>query len=249
MTAPRGTAIVTGAGRGIGRAIATRLAEDGWDIGLLGRTIDDLETTAVTVRATGQRASVATVDVRARTDVVDAVRTVESRLGPVDVLVNNAGVQRLSPAIDVDEEDWDSVLDTNLKGAFLCMQAVGRSMLERRHGSIVNIASVAGLVAVADRAAYAASKAGLLMLTRVCAVEWATAGVRVNAVAPTFVETELGLQTLDQPGMRSRITERIPMGRLAGPDDVVGAVRFLLDDDSAGFVTGEVITVDGGLRA
>ncbi len=141
------------------------------------------------------------------------------------------------------------MLDTNLTGAFACVQAGGRLMVPRGAGSIVAIASVAGLTAVADRAAYAASKAGLLMATRVCAVEWAASGVRVNAVAPTFVDTELGRLTLDAPGQRERVLDLIPMRRLATPGDVLGAVRFLLDDASSGFVTGECLTVDGGLRA
>lgn len=249
MTTPRGTAIVTGAGRGIGRTLAVGLAKDGWDVGLLGRGTDELEAAAREVESWGVRAVVAAADVRVPEAVSEAVEKVESAIGPVDALVNNAGVQRLAAAVDLTEADWDTVIDTNLKGAFFCMQAAARSMLLRGRGSIVNLASVAGLVAVADRAAYAASKAGLLMLTRVCALEWAEAGVRVNAVAPTFVETELGRQTLDRPGMREQITGRIPMGRLATPADVLGAVRFLLDDGAAGFVTGEVITVDGGLRA
>jgi 2-deoxy-D-gluconate 3-dehydrogenase len=193
------------------------------------------------------RALAVAADVRRPDEITPAVARIEDELGPIEALVNNAGVQRLSPAREVTEADWDDVLDTNLKGAFFCAQAVGRRMLERRRGVIVNIASAAGLIAVADRAAYASSKAGLIMLTKVLALEWAGHGIRVNAVAPTFVETELGRLTLDQPGVREQVLGRIPMGRLADPGDVVAATKFLLDGDSAGFVTGQVIAIDGGL--
>ena len=172
---------------------------------------------------------------------------IERQLGPIDALVNNAGIQRLSAAVDVTEPDWDDVLDTNLKGAFFCAQAVGRGMLARGSGAIVNIASAAAMVAVADRAAYSASKAGLVMLTKVLALEWAPRGVRVNAVAPTFVDTELGRATLDQPGRREKIVSRIPLGRLAEITDVVAATQFLLNAGASGFITGHVLTVDGGL--
>lgn len=235
-------ALVTGAARGIGRAIAAGLADDGWDVALLGRSAGSLQPEEFRGRALAVEA-----DVRHPGQVAQAVARVEQELGPIEALVNNAGVQRLAPATDVTEADWDDVLDTNLKGAFFCAQAVGRRMVERRAGAIVNIASAAALIAVAERAAYASSKAGLIMLTKVLALEWAAYGVRVNAVAPTFVETELGKLTLDQPGARDQIVGRIPMGRLADTGDVVAATRFLLDGNTAGFVTGQVIAIDGGL--
>jgi 2-deoxy-D-gluconate 3-dehydrogenase len=239
--------LVTGAGTGIGRDVAVALADDGWRVALLGRRREVLEQTLTEVGARGVDAITVTADVRDPDAIASAVHEVEERLGAVRALINNAGVQRLSPALDVTESDWDAVLDTNLKGAFFCAQAVGRGMVGRNAGTIVNVASAAALVAVADRVAYAASKAGLVMLTRVLALEWATHGVRVNAVAPTFVETELARQTLDQPGMRDQIIARIPMGRLAAAGDIVGAVRFLLDDAASGFVTGQVVAIDGGL--
>jgi NAD(P)-dependent dehydrogenase (short-subunit alcohol dehydrogenase family) len=240
---------VTGGGRGLGRSLAAGLAAHGWDVAVLGRTRADLDEAADEVRTTGARALAVPVDVRDRSAVNEALDRVERVLGPLSGLVVNAGVQRLGPALDVSPEDWDTVLDTNLTGAFACIQAAGRLMVPRGRGSIVTIASVAGLTAVAERAAYAASKAGLLMLARVCAVEWASGGVRVNAVAPTFLDTELGRMTLDAPGGRERVLDLIPMRRLATPGDVLGAVRFLLDDELSGFVTGECLAVDGGLRA
>lgn len=240
----RRVAMVTGAGGGIGQAVALALGADGWDLALLGRSRDSL--TATSDRLAG-RAVVLAADVRDPEKIADAVAEAEQRLGPLDALVNNAGVQRLSPALEVTEGDWDDVLDTNLKGAFFCAQAAGRAMTARRSGVIVNVASAAGLVAVADRAAYAASKAGMIMLTRSLALEWAAYDVRVNAVAPTFVDTPLGRQTLARPGMREQIIGRIPLGRIARLEDVVAAVRFLIDPATSGFITGQVIPIDGGL--
>jgi NAD(P)-dependent dehydrogenase (short-subunit alcohol dehydrogenase family) len=249
VSAERPVVVVTGGGRGLGRSLAVGLADAGWDVAVLGRTPADLDEAAGEVRDAGRRSVAVEVDVRDRPGVARALSTVEDELGPITGLVVNAGVQRLGAALDVTPDDWDAVVDTNLTGAFTCLQAAGRLMVARGAGSIVTVASVAGLTAVPERAAYAASKAGLLMLTRVCAVEWAARGVRVNAVAPTFVETELGRLTLDRPGQRERILDQIPMRRLATPRDVLGAVRFLLDDEAAGFVTGECLSVDGGLRA
>lgn len=244
-----GVVVVTGAGRGLGAALAIGLAREGWDVGLIARTDTQIEQVAAQIDAMGRRAVAVTADVRQPRDVGRSMQRIDAELGAIDALVNNAGVQRVGPALGLTEADWDAVLDTNLKGAFFCMQAVAPGMIERGHGSVVNIASVAGQLAVPDRAPYAASKAGLLMLTRACAVEWAYAGVRVNAVSPTFVDTDLARQTLDQPGALETILGRIPLGRLATPADVVAAVAFLLDEPRAGFITGEVLTVDGGLRA
>jgi 2-deoxy-D-gluconate 3-dehydrogenase len=148
--------------------------------------------------------------------------------------------------VDVSEDAWSTVLDTDLKGPFFCAQAVGRSMIARRRGRIVNVASAAGLIPALERAAYCSSKAGLIMLTRVLALEWAEFGIAVNAVAPTFVETELAAQTLSRPGMREYWESRIPISRLATTDDVAAAVRYLVSAE-ASFVTGTVLPLDGGL--
>jgi NAD(P)-dependent dehydrogenase (short-subunit alcohol dehydrogenase family) len=247
MASGRGVALVTGAGAGIGRGVALALASDGWDVAVAGRSPDRLGETAAEIEKIGTRGVAMPMDVRGPSAVADAVTMIERQLGPIEALVNNAGIQRLSAAVDVTEADWDDVLDTNLKGAFFCAQAVGRGMLARGSGAIVNIASAAALVAVADRAAYAASKAGLVMLTKVLALEWAPRGVRVNAVAPTFVDTALGRATLGQSGQRAEIVGRIPLGRLAEITDVVAATRFLLDAEASGFITGHVLAVDGGL--
>jgi NAD(P)-dependent dehydrogenase (short-subunit alcohol dehydrogenase family) len=238
--------MVTGAASGIGQSVAVALATDGWAVALVGRSVDALETTRDLLPPASGSAVIA-ADVRRPEDCARAVATACERLGPLDALVNNAGVQRVAAALAVTERDWDDILDTNLKGAFFCAQAAGRTMTARRRGVIVNVASAAALVAVADRAPYAASKAGMIMLTRSLALEWAPYDVRVNAVAPTFVDTPLGRQTLVKPGLREQIIGRIPMGRIARLADVVAAVRFLIDPAASGFITGQVIPIDGGL--
>jgi 2-deoxy-D-gluconate 3-dehydrogenase len=166
--------------------------------------------------------------------------------GGVDMLVNNAGVNITRPAIEVTEEDWDTVFDTNLKGSFFLSTALARTWLDRgSSGSIVNVASQAGMVAIEERASYGSSKAGLIHLTRILALEWAGHGIRVNAVAPTFVRTELTAATLSRPDWAAELLSRIPVGRFGEPEDVVGAVAFLLGD-AASLVTGHTIAVDGG---
>jgi NAD(P)-dependent dehydrogenase (short-subunit alcohol dehydrogenase family) len=244
----RRVALVTGASRGIGRALATGLAGAGWDLALLGRDRTGLEATAG--RCGDARVITLEGDVRRAGDVAAAVEAAEAELGPLCALVNNAGTQHVGPALELSPEHLDDIVDTNLKGAFLCAQAAGRSMLRRGSGgAIVNIASAAGLVGTTGRAAYAASKAGLIMLTRTLAREWAPHHIRVNAVAPTFVDTDLGRQTLADPAAHAAVLAAIPLGRVAGYDDILPAVEYLLDDARAGFVTGQVLAVDGGLSA
>jgi NAD(P)-dependent dehydrogenase (short-subunit alcohol dehydrogenase family) len=239
-------AVVTGASRGIGQAIAYGLARAGAAVAVTARDTRSLDTTLAELRTLGAPASGVALEMLDRGTIRTAVSRVEQTLGPVDILVNNAGTQRLRAAVDVSEEDWDFVLDTNLRGVFFCCQAFGAGMLQRAHGRIVNVSSAAGIVAVKDRVAYASSKAGLNMLSRVLALEWASSGVTVNAVAPTFVETELGRLTLDDPMLRAYWTERIPLGRVASLEDVASAVVFLASD-AASFITGTVLPIDGGL--
>ena len=239
-------AVVTGASRGLGQAIACALARAGVSVAVTARDTAALETTTSEIDAFGGTSLATALDVRDRDSIRSACERVESRVGPVDILVNNAGVQRLRAAVDVSEEDWDFVLDTNLRGLFFCCQEFGRRMIDRRYGKIVNISSAAGLVPVAERVAYATGKAGLNMLTRVLALEWAAFGITVNAVAPTFVETELGRQTLADPQIRRYWTDRIPLGRVATVEDVSAAVVYLASP-AADFITGTVLPIDGGL--
>ena len=239
-------ALVTGASRGIGAAIAMTLAESGADIAVTARDSTSLNGTAAQIAATGRRSISVACDVTDAESINTAVTHVETELGPIDILVNNAGVNIPRLALEATEAQWDTILDTNLKGAFLCSQRVGRTMVERRGGRIVNIASAAGLIPALERVAYCSSKAGLIMLTRVLALEWAQYGITVNAVAPTFVETELAAQTLNRPGVREYWERTIPLGRLATTADVAAAVRYLVSPESS-FVTGDVLSVDGGL--
>ena len=234
--------MVTGAGGGIGQAVAVGLGAEGWDLALVGRSPDSL--TATRDRLTG-RAVVLAADVRDPAGIANAVAEAEHRLGPLDALVNNAGVQRLSPALEVTEGDWDDVLDTNLKGAFFCAQAAGRAMVSRGRGVIVNVASAAALIAVADRAAYAASKAGLVMLTRVLALEWAKHNIRVNAIIPGVSFTAQPLENTTPEELLERGRKTIPLGRVGYPDDVAGLAAYLVSADAA-YMTGQGVAINGG---
>jgi NAD(P)-dependent dehydrogenase (short-subunit alcohol dehydrogenase family) len=232
--------LVTGAGRGLGAAIADGLAGLGATVYGTSRDKESAREIAERFGTPPQVLDVSDVD--ALRAFVDELQTTSG----VDMLVNNAGVNITSPAIDVTEEDWDTVVDTNLKGSFFLSSALARTWLERgTSGSIVNVASQAGTVAIEERAAYGTSKAGLIHLTKILALEWARHGIRVNAVAPTFVRTELTAPTLSRPDWAAELLSRIPVGRFGEPEDVVGAVAFLLGD-AASLVTGHTIAVDGG---
>jgi NAD(P)-dependent dehydrogenase (short-subunit alcohol dehydrogenase family) len=239
-------ALVTGASRGIGAAIAATLARAGADVAITARDVSSLIGTAAQIEGLDRRCIPVACEVTSATSVDDAVTSIEAEWGPIGILVNNAGVNIPRPALEATETQWDTILDTNLKGAFLCAQRVGRTMVDQRKGRIVNISSAAGLIPVRERVAYCTSKAGLIMLTRVLALEWAQYGITVNAIAPTFVETELAAQTLNRPGMRKFWEDTIPLGRLATTNDVAAAVRYLVSPDGS-FITGEVLAIDGGL--
>ncbi len=234
-------ALVTGAGRGLGAAIADGLAG-------LGATVYGTSRDPETARQIAER--LGTPPQLLDVSDVDAVGAFVDRFqkmsGGVDMLVNNAGVNITRPAIEVTEEDWNTVFDTNLKGSFFLSTALARTWLDRgSSGSIVNVASQAGMVAIEERASYGSSKAGLIHLTRILALEWARHGIRVNAVAPTFVRTELTAATLSRPDWAAELLSRIPVARFGEPEDVVGAVAFLLGD-AASLITGHTIAVDGG---
>jgi NAD(P)-dependent dehydrogenase (short-subunit alcohol dehydrogenase family) len=235
-------AIVTGAAQGIGRRTAELLAERGYAIALI-----DLRDPASTIEARGRAAMHFLGDVSSEPVVEEFVRQVYDRFERIDVLVNNAGISLISPAETTSAEDFRKVLEVNLVAPFLLSKACGIRMLEARRGSIVNVASVAGLVAVADRAAYNASKHGLIGLTRTLAAEWGGRGVRVNAVCPGWVKTEMDAS--DQAGGTyndADIAGRVPMARFASPGDVARAIAFLADDAESGFVNGHTLSVDGG---
>ncbi len=239
-------ALVTGAGRGIGRALALGLADAGADVICLARTEAEVEATAEEVRKKGRRAMAVTADVTNQAQVTAAVEAALARFGKIDILVNNAGINIRKPALEVAEEDWDRVVATNLKGPFLVAQTVGRHMCERGYGRIVNVASVGGAVALRTGVAYGASKAGLMHMTRILAMEWAKYGVTVNAIGPWYFRTPLTEKLLQDEQYVAEILARTPMRRIGDLSELVGPVVFLASDASS-YVTGQVLMVDGGM--
>lgn len=238
-------ALVTGASSGLGRHFAQRLAAAGAKVALGARRLDRLTDAVEDIRSEGGRALAFALDVTDSDSVRSAVAAAETELGPLSILVNNAGVATTGPALETSESDWDKVLATNLKGAWLVAQAAATAMVRHGHGgSIINIASILGLRAAAQVPAYAASKAGLLHLTRTLALELARYGIRVNALAPGYVETDLNRAFLESEVGQS-LKRRIPQRRFGRPDDLDGAL-LLLASDQAAYITGSVITVDGG---
>lgn len=242
-------AIVTGAGRGLGRAIAIGLAQFGADVAIVSRTRAQLEETAAEVAKTGRKVLILPSDVSKKSEVGSVVRTVVEKWGRLDILVNNAGVDAAQPSLDYKEEDWDFVLDVNLKGYFLFAQAAGRVMIDQRRGSIVNNSSICGEVAIKNILAYNASKGGVNMLTRTLAVEWAPYNVRVNAFAPAYMEAIMpGAEGEHDEKKEQSIRDLTPLGRRGRPEELVGPVVFLASDASS-YVTGEILMVDGGWTA
>jgi NAD(P)-dependent dehydrogenase (short-subunit alcohol dehydrogenase family) len=237
-------ALVTGAGRGIGEACALGLAEAGADLVLVSRSRDELERVAERAEALGRRVQVAPCDVTSAED----VGTVAAEAGSVDILVNSAGTNIPEPFLEVSEQTFDTLIAINLKGTFLMSQAIGRPMAERGGGSIVNISSQMGHVGGPNRTAYCASKHGVEGLTKAMALELAPRGVRVNTVAPTYIETPMTRGFLADPQFRADTVSRIPLGRVGRVDDVVGAVLYLASP-AAGLVTGASLLVDGGYTA
>jgi 3-oxoacyl-[acyl-carrier protein] reductase len=234
-------AIVTGGSRGIGRAIVEALHGAGAGVAVLGRDPARAEAAAAEL---GERALAVAADVADAAAAAQAVETVEQGLGPVDILVNNAGLTKDGLLARMSPDDWDVVLDANLKGAFLMTKAVTRGMMKRRWGRVVNIASVVGLMGNAGQANYAASKAGLIGFTKAVARELASRNVLVNAVAPGFIDTDM-TRALTEP-QRVALVERIPLGRLGQGTDVARAVLFLASN-LADYITGQVLVVDGGM--
>jgi NAD(P)-dependent dehydrogenase (short-subunit alcohol dehydrogenase family) len=241
-------AVITGAAQGLGRVAAELFARSGYELLLLDQK--PLHELVALLRAGGHAASGLTGDVTDESFVQRAAAQVASTHGAADVLVNNAGISMIQPAEQITAAQWRRVLDVNLLGPFLLCREFGKQMLERRQGSIVNVASVAGLQAVSHRSAYNASKHGLVGLTRTLAAEWGARGVRVNAVCPGWIKTEM--DAADQgPGSYTDqdIIDRVPMARFANPEDVAAAIAFLADPASSAFVNGVTLPVDGGWTA
>ena len=238
-------AVVTGGGKGIGRAVAARLAAGAAQVVISGRDEASLESTCAEIRSAGGQAIWVKADV-AKAEDADRLctRTLEA-FGKAEILVNNAGITRDNLVMRMSEEEWDQVVDTNLKGSFLCIRAFTRPMMKQRWGRIVNVSSVVGLMGNPGQANYVAAKAGLVGLTKAVAKELASRHITVNAVAPGFIDTAM-TSALNEK-VRETLLANIPLGRLGAPEDVAHAVAFLCSEE-AGYVTGQVLTVDGGMR-
>ncbi len=241
-------AMVTGGTRGLGEAAAKALAKAGAAVAICGRSQGDMERVSGDLHARGCSVKGFELDVLSREKIRRGVDQVIEHFGKIDILINNAGVNHRVPTLEFSEEQWDRVLDTNLKGYFLVAQAVVPQMLERGYGKVVNMGSIFGTVALPMQLAYACSKGGVNQLTKVMALEWAKQGVRVNAIGPTYFETELVTQIRRDRERFEFINERTPMGRWGYPSEIEGIVIFL-SAPASDFITGQIIYIDGGWTA
>jgi 3-oxoacyl-[acyl-carrier protein] reductase len=238
-------AVVTGGSRGIGRAIAITLAEAGADVVIFyAGNQSAAEQTLAEIQKTGRKGLSLQVDVSNQNQIENAIKQVISSLGRIDILVNNAGITRDNLIMRMKEEEWSQVIDTNLKGVFLCTKAVTRTMMKQRSGRIINISSVVGVIGNPGQANYVAAKAGVLGLTKTTAKELASRGITVNAIAPGFIETDM-TAVLDEE-LKQQMLGVIPLGRFGTAQDVAEAVKFLASD-AAGYITGQTLNVDGGM--
>lgn len=242
-------AVVPGSKRGIGKAIALGFAEAGADVVVSTRVLKDeehdLETVAEDIRRLGRRSLAVQADTTRKADVDNMVKRVMDEFGAIDILFNNAAVMVRKPLFEHSEEEWDSVIDTDLKGYYLCCQAVGKVMVARKRGNIINMSSMSAVKASPTRGAYNVAKAGVSMLTRVLALELAGYNIRVNAIAPGGVKTERNRDLWSDPDSLKRVESWAPMKRLAEPDEMVGVALFLASDASS-YMTGQTVIVDGG---
>ena len=242
------TAVVVGGTSGIGLALAQGLAQAGANVVPSGRRAELVESAVQSIQKSGRRSLVTTCDVTQRDTVEALLDAVYAEFGAVDILVNCAGTTQRTPALDVPEDEWKCILDTNLNGALRTCQIFGRKMIERRYGRIINVASLSSLVALYEVAAYGASKAALASLTRSLAIEWARYGVCVNAIVPGVFRTEMNSALLDGTPRAQEFLLRTPMRRFGNVEELVGAAVFLASD-AASFVTGHLLVVDGGFLA
>lgn len=237
-------AIVTGASRGIGKVIAEQIAKAGAKTVCVSRSLSDVEKVAKGINGQGFTAIAMACDISNGVQYQDLVKSAIEKFGSVDILVNNAGVTKDNLIMRMSEDDWDIVIDTNLKGAFNGTKAVTRHMMKQRSGRIINISSVVGLIGNAGQANYAASKAGLIGLTKATAKELASRGITANCIAPGYIETDMTNRLPEK--MKNALIEQIPLGRIGQATDVAATVCFLASDE-AGYITGQTFTVDGGM--
>jgi 3-oxoacyl-[acyl-carrier protein] reductase len=237
-------AFITGASRGIGRACAIALSAAGAKVVLAARQLDKLEEVAAEIRAAGGEAFVVPIDLASQDSIKEAFSKASKEFGRIDILINNAGLTRDGLALRMKRDDWDAVIQTNLSGSFFCIQQVMPAMVRERWGRIVNITSVVGESGNAGQSNYAASKAGLIGLTKSLAQELASRNITVNAVAPGFVETDMTASLSDE--LKLKITESVPLKRIGKPEDIAAAVKFLASDEAA-YITGHVLDVNGGM--
>ncbi len=238
-------AIVTGAGRGLGAAMAKGLAEAGASILVADIDLNMATDTAHAIEKLGVKALPVKVDVGDAEDVKKMVDTAVQSFGTVDILVNNAGINRRNPCIEMSEEDWDAVIRVNLKGTFLCAREVGKILVPKKSGKVINITSLLSIVAQPNRGPYASSKGAVSQLTKVLALEWAPYNINVNAIAPGYTATELNTKLMEDKAVYDELTSRIPMGRWAQPEELTGTVVYLASNAS-NYVTGQILAVDGG---
>ena len=237
-------ALVTGGAQGIGRVISEELAGQGAHVILGDVNLEGAEKTAAELKQTGAKASAVRIDVSSSSDVQSAFDSIVKEYKPVDIVVNNAGITRDGLLVRMKEADWDSVMNINLKGSFLCSQQAAKQMMKQKSGAIVNIASIVGLMGNFGQANYSASKAGLIGFTKTLAREVALRGIRANAIAPGFIDTEM-TRVLEE-SVREKLIEQIPLARLGEPEDVARCVSFLVSE-KASYITGQVISVNGGM--
>lgn len=242
-------ALVTGGSKGLGKVMAMALAQAGADVAVSSRSLSESQAAADEIaRETGRKTFAAQADVASGEQVEELAREMERGFGPVDILFNNAGINIRGGVAELKESDWDAVIDVNLKGPFLCAKAFGPAMADRGWGRIVNMGSILSVVALAGRASYAASKAGVLNLTRVLALEWASQGVTANAICPGPFATEMNLTLLNNPDLYKAFVAKIPIGRWGELHEITGAAVFLASEASS-FMTGSALYVDGGWTA
>jgi 3-oxoacyl-[acyl-carrier protein] reductase len=237
-------AFITGGARGIGKAIALLFAQEGADIAIGDVNAKEAEATCSQIQALGRKALALEIDVTDFIKVEEAVNKILDKFTKVDILVNNAGITKDNLLLRMSQQEWDAVLDVNLKGTFNCIKAVSRPMIKQRHGRIINIASIIGIIGNAGQANYSASKAGIIALTKTVAKELASRSITANAVAPGFIQTDMTAKLPEE--VRQKLQEAIPLGRLGLPEDVAKVSLFLASDDSS-YITGQTIVVDGGM--